>query len=40
MNLLDVFRRAEASGEQKQAVNHCSSKKVSFLHAGFEVVAK
>ncbi|HTD88707.1 MAG TPA: hypothetical protein VK850_19205, partial [Candidatus Binatia bacterium] len=40
MNLLDVFRCAEARAEQKQAVKHCGSKAVGFSHAGFEVVAK
>jgi hypothetical protein len=40
MNLLDVFRCAEARAEQEQAVKHCGSREVSFSHAGFEIVAK
>jgi hypothetical protein len=40
MNLLDVFRCAEARAEQKQAVKHCGSNEVGFSHAVYEVVAK
>jgi hypothetical protein len=40
MNLLDVFRSAEARAEQKQAVKHCGSNEVGFSHAVYEIVAK
>src|SRR5205814_2884350 len=35
MNLLDVFRRAEACAEQEQAGKQCGSNEVDFSHAVF-----